>query len=172
MLNGTTGPQCGSADFNCDGSIATDADIDAFFGGRRHHLISLAPTALPLNLPDMLTARGYERASFADVFTRYAPSTALPPVTPVTSAQPSRSEPFSTRYPEPPGNGHRRYSSVLRLMAVGRRTELSLPTIRSVLVGDAPRSQGTRTALWSATRSLWRWPDAVPNRVICAQPYA
>ena len=26
-----TGPHCGSADFNCDGDIGTDADIEAFF---------------------------------------------------------------------------------------------------------------------------------------------
>ncbi len=28
---GQTGPHCGSADFNCDGDIGTDADIEAFF---------------------------------------------------------------------------------------------------------------------------------------------
>lgn len=45
-------------------------------------------------------SRGYERAAFEDVFTRYAPSTASLPVTPVTSAQPSQKEPISTRYTE------------------------------------------------------------------------
>jgi len=28
---GPTGPHCGSADFNCDGDIGTDADIESFF---------------------------------------------------------------------------------------------------------------------------------------------
>jgi hypothetical protein len=30
-INCTTPPPCGSADFNCDGDVATDADIEAFF---------------------------------------------------------------------------------------------------------------------------------------------
>jgi hypothetical protein len=30
-VGGTTGPHCGTADFNCDGDIGTDSDIAAFF---------------------------------------------------------------------------------------------------------------------------------------------
>jgi hypothetical protein len=28
---GPSGPHCGSADFNCDGAVGTDADIESFF---------------------------------------------------------------------------------------------------------------------------------------------
>ena len=31
VVIGAAGPACGSADFNCDGDVGTDADIDAFF---------------------------------------------------------------------------------------------------------------------------------------------
>jgi hypothetical protein len=31
VLNGTVGSGCGSADFDCDGDVGTDADIEAFF---------------------------------------------------------------------------------------------------------------------------------------------
>jgi hypothetical protein len=44
--------------------------------------------------------RGYERASFEDVFSRYSPSNAFLPATPATTAQPSQKQPFSTRYTE------------------------------------------------------------------------
>ena len=71
--------------------------------------------------------------------------------------------------PEPPGNGHRRYSSVRRLMAVGRRTELSLPTIRSAFAGDAPQSQSKREPPFGAAAgSTLCGPTAVRIRCICA----
>jgi alpha-tubulin suppressor-like RCC1 family protein len=31
LVPASSGPQCGSADFNCDGDVGTDADIEAFF---------------------------------------------------------------------------------------------------------------------------------------------
>src|SRR5205807_6309958 len=45
-----------------------------------------------------------------------------------------------------------------------RNRHAPLPTNTTARVPDPP--------ICSATRSLWRSPDAVPNRVICAQPYA
>src|SRR6266487_1603537 len=43
-----------------------------------------------------------------------------------------------------------------------------------ITLSDGERPERTRAEppICSATRSLWRSPDAVPNRVICAQPCA